>query len=195
MVLDKIMLKKLTVILILLSPLTWVKASEAEWQSNIAESRLSFAPSFEGLPINGGFNQFSVSYSTLSNGQPASLLVKVVIGSVDLSNEDLNQAVQAVDWFDTETYPQAIFSSQNIVADSSGNDFLATGTLTLKGAEKPVEVPFKWRDLGQGKASMAGELILGRSDFAIGTGEWASGDQIGLAVRVWFDVLLVSDHD
>lgn len=36
---------------------------------------------------------------------------------------------------------------------------------------------------------MTGELILSRNDFFIGTGEWASGEQIGLAVKVWFEVV------
>jgi hypothetical protein len=42
---------------------------------------------------------------------------------------------------------------------------------------------------------MLGELKLDRGDFAIGSGEWSSGDQIGLAVKVWFDLNLVGTND
>ncbi|MBT5387236.1 MAG: YceI family protein [Porticoccaceae bacterium] len=184
-------LQSLTTALFVLCSFSFGATQANEWQSSSTESRLWFAPSFEGLPINGNFNQFSVMYSTL----PASLIVRVSIDSADLSNEDLNEAIKAADWFATAAYPEAVFTSQNILSDGSKTGFLATGKLQLKGIEKSLQVPFNWVDLGEGKASMVGELVLGRNDFAIGLGEWATGDQIGLEVRVWFDVRLFTKHE
>jgi hypothetical protein len=43
--------------------------------------------------------------------------------------------------------------------------------------------------LPEGDASMIGELTLARNDFFIGDGEWATGEQIGISVKVWFNVV------
>jgi hypothetical protein len=37
---------------------------------------------------------------------------------------------------------------------------------------------------------MSGQLVLKRSDFSIGIGDWSSGDQIGIDVNVSFSVVL-----
>ncbi|MGB1245577.1 MAG: hypothetical protein ACPG88_09120, partial [Porticoccaceae bacterium] len=72
---------------------------------------------------------------------------------------------------------------------------IARGRLSLKSANKTIQVPFSWLPSADGSIKMLGELQLDRGDFAIGSGEWSSGDQIGLAVRVWFDINLVSAGD
>jgi polyisoprenoid-binding protein YceI len=58
-----------------------------------------------------------------------------------------------------------------------------------------VAVPFDWHQISHKQVAMRGELSLDRSDFGIGQGEWATGEQIGLAVRVWFDVRMVITDD
>lgn len=168
------------------------------WQSDSTDSTgstgstLMFAASFQGLPINGVFNQFSVDYTTDNNSQPQSLEVKVSIASADMGNDEINQAILTADWFNPEDYQHAIFSSTSF--KKLGTDkFVATGILRLKGVTKTIDVPFNWRGTDLKNATMSGELVLERDDFAIGIGEWAAGDRIGLAVKVWFDVVL--NHD
>jgi polyisoprenoid-binding protein YceI len=74
---------------------------------------------------------------------------------------------------------------------SDGTDrYEARGALTLKGVEHDVSVPFRWSDAGK-TAQMRGALTLTRTDFNIGTGEWAVGDVIGLEVDVSFELTLV----
>jgi polyisoprenoid-binding protein YceI len=160
-----------------------------KWQSDSAGSKLLFAASFQGLPINGAFNQFTVDYITDDNSQPQSLEVTVSIASADMGNDEINQAILTADWFNPGDYQQGIFSSASF-KKLAVNQFVATGTLQLKGVEKTIAVPFNWRAIDQSTATLSGELVLERDDFAIGIGEWASGDRIGLAVRVWFDVVL-----
>ena len=62
-------------------------------------------------------------------------------------------------------------------------------TLTLKGVERDVDVPFTWQDTGNGPV-MDGRVILQRTDFEIGSDEWASGESIGINVTVNFSILL-----
>jgi hypothetical protein len=61
--------------------------------------------------------------------------------------------------------------------------------------QKTIKVPFSWQPSASGGIRLRGELQLDRGDFAIGSGEWSSGDQIGLGVSVWFDINLVPAND
>ena len=163
-------------------------ASATDWQSNPSKSRLNFAPSYEGMPINGRFGIFSVTYTTDAKDKPIHLSVKVSIASADMDNSDINEAIGAADWFNITDFPEAQFISDQFVLDTSGQ-LLAQGSLRLKGYNKAVTVPFRWETLPEGEASMIGELTLARNDFFIGDGEWATGEQIGISVKVWFNVV------
>lgn len=169
-----------------------------QWQSQSANSHLYFAPSWEGLPINGAFKQFAVTLNRDENDQPKSLSVSVQISSADMGTADFNEAIQMAEWFNGSTFAEAVFISNTIALAESTDpsaQFIALGTLQLKGVKRNIKVPFSWSESVDGNALMAGELTLGRNDFAIGTGEWAGGDQIGLAVKVWFDLVLESAND
>ncbi len=169
-----------------------------QWQSQSANSHLYFAPSWEGLPINGAFKEFAVTLSRDENDQPTSLSVSVQISSADMGTADFNEAIQMAEWFNGSTFAEAVFTSNTIALAESTDpsaQFIALGTLQLKGVKRNIKVPFSWSESVDGNALMAGELTLGRDDFAIGTGEWAGGDQIGLAVKVWFDLVLESAND
>jgi polyisoprenoid-binding protein YceI len=164
-------------------------SSADQWQSVLTDSQLNYAVTFQGLPIEGRFTEFSVDYSPAEK-----LLVKVAIGSADMSDDELNSEIAGVDWFDTGRFGEAIFSSNSLVIDSYGaersskENFIAEGSLNLKGVSEPVNVPFDWQPDTQNpdRATMSGELVLKRSDFSIGIGDWSSGDQIGIDVRVSF---------
>jgi len=186
---------KIKILLLLLLCLSAAPVSAEQWRDNSAQSRLYFAPSFEGLPINGEFRQFAVNIASDQNLQPESLLVRVQIASADLGSTDLNEAIQMVDWFDSKSFAEASFTSNQIVAAGGDNQFIASGHLSLKSVGKTIDVPFSWQPSADGSIRMLGELELDRGDFAIGSGEWSSGDQIGLAVKVWFDVTLIAAND
>lgn len=181
--------------LLLLLCLLASPASAEQWRHSSAESRLHFAPSFEGLPINGEFRQFQVSMLSDQNQQPDSLVVRVEIASADLGSSELNEAIQMVDWFDSQRFAEASFVSEQITTTGKDNQYIASGSLSLKAVQKTIQVPFSWQPSASGGIRLRGELQLDRGDFAIGSGEWSSGDQIGLGVSVWFDINLVPAND
>ena len=172
---------------ILLSlPLVCLPSAAEQWQSVPTDSQLNYAVTFQGLPIEGRFTAFSVDYSPAEK-----LLVTVNIGSADMSDDELNSEIAGVDWFDTGRFGEAVFSSESLTATSDSNeDFIAAGNLNLKGVSEPVDVPFNWQQDAENpdRASMSGQLSLKRSDFSIGIGDWSSGEQIGIDVRVSFIV-------
>lgn len=182
----------------LAAALLWQPLLAADWQSESENSQLNFAASFQNLPIDGRFNQFSVKYTTDQAALPVNLQVMVSVASADMGNMEFNDEIQALDWFNVADHSTAIFTSQQfeIVSQNKADaDYIAHGKLQLKGIEQAVAVPFSWRQINHNQVAMNGELSLNRSDFGIGQGEWATGEQIGLAVRVWFDVRMLSGND
>jgi polyisoprenoid-binding protein YceI len=169
-------------------PLACPVATADQWQSVLTNSQLNYEVTFQGLPIEGQFKQFSVTY------RPAEqLLVQVAIGSADMSDDELNSEISGGDWFDVGRFAEATFSSKALVVGSNpSQDFIAEGSLNLKGVSEPVNVPFVWQPDTQNpdRATMSGQLILKRSDFSIGIGDWSSGEQIGIDVSVSFTVLM-----
>jgi polyisoprenoid-binding protein YceI len=160
-------------------------ALAADWKSVPAASKLEFIATFEKTPVPGEFKAFDARLAKFDPAKPAGASLDVVIKttSADMGVSDVNKEIRGKDWFDFAAHPQAEFRSTEIRAD--GKRYVARGTLTLKGAKRPVEVPFSWTPAGDG-ATMEGEFTVKRGDFGIGTGEWAATDTIGADVRVRF---------
>ena len=164
-------------------------ASAADWILVPAASQLEFIATYQNQQILGVFRRFDV-HVALNPGTPSSnrLDVSVFLESADMNSADINRTIAKPEWFHAARFPSAKFESAEITADGK-NHYLAKGTLSLKGMQRKITVPFFWREAGQ-SASMNGELVLNRADFGIGTGEWAAGDPIGLDVKVRFSVKL-----
>jgi polyisoprenoid-binding protein YceI len=164
-------------------------ASAADWILVPAASQLEFIATYQNQQIPGVFRRFDVHVVLNPGTAPGNRLeVSVFLESADMNSADINHTIVKPEWFHAARFPSAKFESSEIVADGE-NHFLAKGTLSLKGMQRKIAVPFSWHETGQ-SASMNGELILNRADFGIGTGEWAAGAPIGLNVKVRFSVKL-----
>jgi polyisoprenoid-binding protein YceI len=165
----------------------WPTAADA-WRLQ-DDSTFSFEASFEGTPLEGGFTDFDVSFE-FDPQEPGvgTLRVSVALAGADMGDSDMNEAIAAEEWFDVKGFPSAQYSSDNIVETATGS-YVAHGVLVLKGIRRDVDVPFTWSE-SAGGATMRGEFSLKRTDFDIGTGEWASGEQIGIDVTLRFNLQL-----
>lgn len=164
-------------------------AHAADWTMDAAASRLEFFATFERTAAPGGFKQFETELR-FDPEQPAqaSLEVTIAVNSADMNSADVNQAIRDAPWFDVARFPQARFRSTDIRRIDASR-FLARGTLNLKGVQQRIEVPFAWSQSATA-ARMQGELVVKRSEFGIGTGEWAATNVIGAEVKIRFDVRL-----
>lgn len=168
-------------------------ALAAEWTLDpAAGSRLAFSATFEKKPAPGVFKDFDVRLDFQpENPAGGRLHVRIRVRSADMANTALNQAIATREWFDFARYPQAAFHAESILrlpGEAAGR-YLARGTLSLKGVQQPVDVPFTWNAAG-GAATMEGQFTVQRAAFGIGTGEWAATDEIGADVTVKFRVQL-----
>jgi len=170
--------------------LIWASAAPASnWTMDKAASRLEFVSTYQGQPAPGVFRDFTTRLQ-FDPAQPArgKLEVDVAITSADMGSEDLHEGMRSAEWFDVTRFPKAEFRSREIRRVGQQR-FEAVGSLTLKGMQQDITVPFAWSATGP-TATMTGDLTLNRTRFGIGSGEWATPDPIGLDVTVKFKVVL-----
>ncbi len=173
---------------LLLSTLAASGALAEEWRMQ-DEGELLFEPTWEGQAVPGRFGSFDVCFDSGDGGIAGSkLTVTVQLESADMEDPDINEAIAGAEWFAVDRFPVATFTSDAIEAAPEGG-YLASGHLDLKGVRLPVSVPFQWSE-SDGRAGLNGQLVIDRTRFDIGSGEWADDDTIGTAVRVSFNVTL-----
>jgi polyisoprenoid-binding protein YceI len=172
--------------------LTAAPTHAAEWKLRDG-SAFTFEASFEGSPAPGRFEQFELELAfDPVNAADGQLRVTVNLAAADMGDPDMNGIIADPFWFDVVSFPRAVFASERIEASAPG-EFTATGILTLKGMTQTVTVPFQWSQ-NDARASMRGEFVLQRIDFNVGSGEWSTGDAIGIDVKLQFDLLLERDE-
>lgn len=179
--------------LVALTALTPARAAEWKMDGANAGNRLEFIATFQKKPAPGVFKDFDVRLD-FDPDKPAGgrLDVSIRVASADMANASINKAIAGMDWFDFARYQQAQFHAKDIrrlPGDAAASRYLARGTLSLKGVQRPVEVPFTWTAAGSA-ATLDGQFTTQRAAFGIGTGEWAATDDIGADVTVKFHVQL-----
>ena len=88
----------------------------------------------------------------------ATLSAVINIASIDLNNRELEQTLKGVSWFDSDKWPQAIFTTSNVELI---NDKRArfSGDLTLHGVTAPIVLDVTFN--GGGKNMLTGRYTLG----------------------------------
>ncbi|WP_350304056.1 YceI family protein [Photorhabdus viridis] len=87
--------------------------------------------------LYGSFKDFDGSF-TFDEKNPAADKVDVIIkvASLDTNHAERDKHLRSKDYFNTEKYPEAKFTSTKVKKD--GNKYTITGDLTLNGVTKPV---------------------------------------------------------
>ncbi len=105
--------------------------------------------------------------------------VRVEIDVATLTLGAVTDQAKGPEFFDVATHPTAVFSGDIAPA---GEAFEARGTLSLRGVEVPVTLPFTLAIEGT-TARMAGALTLDRRDFGMGK-SYADEVTVGFPVAV-----------
>ena len=164
-------------------------AQAADWKMDARTSRLEFAATFEKTAAPGVFREFDTRMRfDAAKLEAARIDVSIGVKSADMNSAQVNKAISGAEWFDFARFPQAEFHAMDI-RRTDASRYLARGTLSLKGVQQPVEVPFTWIETGDA-ARMEGEFSIRRGAFGIGTGEWAATSVIGADVKIKFSVWL-----
>jgi polyisoprenoid-binding protein YceI len=157
-----------------------------QWKVDPAASNLSWTVPFNKQPVTGKFDKWDGQIAF----DPADLATSSIVINVDLTSvnsKDANRdgTLKGADFFNTAATPKATYTSSKITKTAQG--YVAAGTLSLAGVSKPVALPFTVTITGD-KAVANGKLMLSRSAFGVGKGQWKSASEIADLVEVTFTV-------
>jgi polyisoprenoid-binding protein YceI len=103
------------------------------WSSDPVHSSIGFAVKHMGVtPFRGDFKQFE---ATLADGKLAGT---APVETIQTDDENLTGHLLSPEFFDAERHPVLQFESTEIRRE--GDELAVDGTLTLKGATRPVEL-------------------------------------------------------
>jgi polyisoprenoid-binding protein YceI len=162
-------------------------AEAGNWKMIPELSRITFTGTQTGDMFMGEFKRFSTVIQLDPNDLTnAHIEATIDISSVDAHDEQRNQALPGNEWFGTSQFPTAVFRSDSVKKLDNGM-YQATGKLTIRDITKDVVLPFTL-DIDGDQARAFGEIDLTRTDYNVGTGEWADGKWVALPVKVTFDI-------
>lgn len=169
------------------TPIASVALAEVTSDWDVTSGRLEIEITQFGAPVAGVFEDWTAQITFDENaegGRHGEVTVDVAIGSLKLGS--VTQQAMGNDFFAVSDFPTATFQAEIFAEPSGDGQYLAEGSLTLKGVTVPVTLPFLL-ELDQKKASMQGSLLLNRLDFGIGDN---MPDESNLAFGVAINVTL-----
>lgn len=153
------------------------------WVVDPAQSTLSYAATYSGATVVGGFNSFNAAIVFDPDDlTTASIDVTIDTTSAFIDSSEISRAnLAGNDGFDNADYGTARFQSQNVRAEGDG--YVADGTLEIRGQSVPQSLAFDVTINGD-SANAQGTLTLDRFDYGIGVSSDGSGDWLGPDVTV-----------
>jgi cytochrome b561/polyisoprenoid-binding protein YceI len=138
-----------------------------------------------GAAVSGSFARFDAAIrfdEVALDGRHGSVSVTIDVASLTLGSVT-TQALGA-EFFDAAAHPTATFVAEILPAASG---YVAEGTLSLRGVDRPVSLPFTLLVEGD-TATMTGSTVLDRRDFGMGP---SYGDEasVGFPVTVTVDLV------
>lgn len=147
-----------------------------------SDSTLGFTATFQGEAFDGQFRNFEAKIRYDAKDLAASRFeVDIDLASVSTGDKDRDDLLPSEEFFQVARFPKAHFVTSGF--RRNGDSVVATGTLSLKGVDKPVELEVSFEPTETG-ALLDVATTLHRLDFQVGTGDYADTSTIGDEVRV-----------
>lgn len=173
---------------ILFTPQTVRADVQKNWSVDYSNSHLNFVGTQgSSSSFEGSFRSFKVTLR-FDPAHPEQGQINAVIntGSATSGDDERDVYLPQNDWFNIAAFPEAQFISDTILKTGE-NQFVAQGSLTIKGISHTVKLPFTLKpEADHWRAH--GELTLNRTDFNIGQGEWINENYVKHAVQVVVDL-------
>ena len=151
-------------------------------------STLTFATQYQGEVFVGRLPAFTTRLSFDPKQLATSKLdVTIPLAGVTVANPDGDDALKGADFFSVARFPQARFTATGF-RSLGGNQYAADGTLSLRGASKPVTLSFTWTP--GVRPVLTGKATVKRLEFGVGGGDWADTslipNEVAVSTRVVF---------
>ena len=158
-------------------------AAPAKWTVDMAASRLGFRTAFAGQVVRGAFRSWvsDIVFDPKDLAQ-SKATVTVQLASAVTGDASKDQALPTADWFDVMRFPRATFAT-SAIKDLGGGRYQAAGTLSLRGVNRAVVLPFTLTITGD-QAKMTGSTVVNRSAFGVGQGQFKGADTVPFNVVI-----------
>ena len=151
-------------------------------------STLVFASNYQGETFTGRFGSFTTTMRFDPKQLATSQLdVAIQLAGTQTGNKDRDDTLVSADFFNVGKFAQARYTATKFRA-LGGNQYAADGTLTLRGASKPVTLTFTWTPGAQ--PVLTGKATVKRLDFGVGGGDRADTSTIPNEVAISTKVIL-----
>ncbi len=162
------------------SPETAATAAEAVVGGNwaVADGALSFTVTQMQADVAGTFTGWTAEITFDEATRTGAVSVTIPLSGMAVGAVTTQAA--GPEFFDAAAHPAALFTAT--IAEESGGQLAATGTLTLRGMQVPVTLPFALEIAGD-TATMTGQTTLDRRDFGMGPG-FPDETTVGFGVTV-----------
>jgi len=160
-------------------------AEAAQWTLDKDQSSLGFTVLTTQAKIEAQFETYDAQI-TLDPADlaAAKVAVDIDIASARTGNAQNDGAIASPTWMGAAAFPKATFTS-TAIRNTGSNAYEMDGMLSLHGVEQTLTIPFSL-DINGNEAVAKGDVDVIRTDFGIGQGPFASGDQVELSVKVRF---------
>jgi polyisoprenoid-binding protein YceI len=173
--------------LLMLAATPAAAAPAQAWSVDRAASKIAFSSSFDGQAFAGSFRRWdAVIRFDAKNLAGSSAVITIDTASAATGDADRDAALPDVPWFSAKAFPKAVFRTTGFKA-LGPNRYEATGALTLRGATKPLTLPFTLVITGDA-AKMNAQLSISRLAFGVGQNEWKATNVIPDPVTVMIAV-------
>jgi polyisoprenoid-binding protein YceI len=124
-----------------------------------------------GAAVDTPFTRYTgtINYDP-ANVAASSAVIELETASLDFGDPAYNAEVAKKSWFDSATYPKAVFRS-TAIKSLGANKLEATGTLTIKGRAQVIAVPVTVGTAPAG-STFDGSFTISRKVFGIGDAAW-----------------------
>ena len=157
----------------------------ADWSVSPG-GKLSFAASWSGQPVNGSFGRWDAAIKfSPDEVENTAIRVTIDLATANTGDSQRDESLKSSDFFNIGAHPKAVFTASG--AKALGHDrYQSSGTLDLHGVKRPVTLAYTVK-IKKDVAQVGGSTSLDRTSFGVGSGEWASTDQIAAKVGVSFN--------
>ncbi|WP_179379457.1 cytochrome b/b6 domain-containing protein [Jannaschia marina] len=161
-------------------------AGVSNW--TVEEGTLSITVTQLGTPVTGSFAdwQAAIDFDPEPRADDTNGTVEVSVATGSLTLGSVTDQATGAEFLAAGEHPTATYVAE---LRPEGDAYVADGTLTLRGVEVPLTLPFTL-DLTDGRAEMTATAGLDRRDF--GMGETAYPDESSVGFGVTMDVALTA---
>lgn len=161
------------------------------WKIDKAHTSVNFSVNHFFSSVTGKFTSFEGDINFDPNNLRVSKVnFTVLINSVNTDDKKRDEHLQSPDFFDAKAYPNMTFKSTKIEKKSE-KEYSVYGKLTIRDKTKDVVLPLEITGEME-HPMMKGTIILGvqldttldRTEYGVGTGDWATTMVVGDEVRI-----------